>query len=140
MVGGKMKRLKNITGILTGMLTLLLLLLAIYSVAAAYHEKKDGIPFFFLGWKPVLVLSDSMEPTFHAGSILIVREQGTKEPEPGDIVMFPIETGREQAYVTHRIVSREQDGYITKGDNNNARDFGFRAREDILGTVTHILF
>jgi signal peptidase len=135
-----MKRLKNITGILTGMITLLLLLLAIYSVAAAYQEKRDGTPFFFLGWKPVLVLSDSMEPTFHTGSILIVREQETEEPEPGDIVMFPIETGREHAYVTHRIVSREQDGYITKGDNNNAPDFGIRAREDILGTVTHILF
>ncbi len=138
--GGKMKKtIKTAAGMLSGMLTILLFVIALYSLMAAVREKKDGIPFFLYRWKPVLVLSDSMEPTIHTGSVIIVRKQEGRAPETGDIVLYRRE-GEAASFVTHRISGQDSGGYITKGDHNNTPDPGRRDADDILGTVVTVLF
>lgn len=76
----------------------------------------------FMGYKPFIVLSGSMEPVFYAGDLALVREISPDELNRGDIIAF-----REgNAVVTHRImdiISEEGERrYVTKGDNNNVED------------------
>lgn len=82
----------------------------------------DKIP-SFLGYKPFIVLSGSMEPTINTGDLAISKEVDTKTLKVGDIISFKI---KENIVVTHRIVEiTTQDGetaYITKGDNNYEND------------------
>ena len=93
----------------------------------------------FFGWKPVVVLSESMEPTYTSGDILIVRER-TGAPEPDDIILFRATGFGMDTYVTHRLIGKDEGGYITKGDHNEHADPGRVQEADILGTVEYILF
>ncbi|MDD3168411.1 MAG: signal peptidase I [Eubacteriales bacterium] len=76
----------------------------------------------FMGYKPFIVLSGSMEPAFASGDLVLVREVAADSLKEGDIIAF-----REgNAVVTHRIITiTAEDGtrrYVTKGDNNNVED------------------
>jgi signal peptidase len=114
-------------------------MMALYVIVCSYGETKEGNPFFLFGWKPVVVLSDSMEPTFTSGKIILVKEKN-ESPEINDIVMFKQKKFGLNEYVTHRIVGKDESGYITKGDANNCEDFGRLQEGDIVGTVEYILF
>lgn len=81
----------------------------------------DKVP-NFMGYKPFIVLSGSMEPVFASGDLVLVKEVPSDSLKEGDIIAF-----REgNAVVTHRILTiTEEDGarrYVTKGDNNNVED------------------
>ncbi len=83
-------------------------------------KNPDSIPSFF-GWKPFIVLSDSMEPTIKTGDLIIIREN--KEVHQGDVIAFL----KNNVIVTHRIVSKvvkegQEDYFITKGDHNTKND------------------
>lgn len=87
--------------------TLLLLTLAALLVAGAVL--------------PVQVLyasSGSMEPTIREGDLYIVR--GSSDVEEGDVIAF--ESSRYEQIVTHRVVDRTPDGFVTKGDANPSTD------------------
>lgn len=76
----------------------------------------------FLGYKPFIVLTGSMEPVFAPGDLVIVKSTSAENVQEGDIISF-----REgSAVVTHRVMSIEEtDGerrFFTKGDNNNTAD------------------
>ncbi|MWG33165.1 signal peptidase I [Halomarina oriensis] len=62
------------------------------------------------------VTSGSMEPTLSPGDGYLVVEGPVSE---GDVVTFHSE---ERGYVTHRIVSETDEGFITKGDANPSTD------------------
>lgn len=80
-----------------------------------------------LGIRPYIVMSGSMEPEIHTGSVCLVN---TKVPytdiEEGDIVTF--DHGMEIP-VTHRVLRITEDGMETKGDANDTSD-GITTRED----------
>lgn len=81
----------------------------------------DEVP-GFMGYKPFIVLSGSMEPVFYPGDLVVVKEQPAESLERGDIIAF-----REgESVTTHRVQTvSAQEGqvqYITKGDNNNTED------------------
>ena len=83
--------------------------------------RPDEVP-SFMGYKPFIVLTGSMEPVFYSGDLVLCKEIDTSELKAGDIIAF-----REgKAVVTHRIqfVETTDDGiqFVTKGDNNNATD------------------
>jgi len=113
--------------------------IALYAVLSSYRERKYGTPFFLFGWKPVVVLSESMEPTYTSGDILLVRER-TASPTLQDIVLFRETNFGMNTYVTHRLIGKDEGGYITKGDHNTYADPGRVQEADILGTVEYILF
>ena len=131
--------LRAIGGWLSGALLLFLMVIALYAVLSSYRERKYGTPFFLFGWKPVVVLSESMEPTYTSGDILLVRER-TAPPALQDIVLFRETNFGMNTYVTHRLIGKDEGGYITKGDHNAYADPGRVQEEDILGTVEYILF
>ncbi len=76
----------------------------------------------FMGYKPFIVLSGSMEPVFYPGDLVIVKVTDPATLAEGDIIAF-----REgSAVITHRITRVvSEDGttrYNTKGDNNASAD------------------
>lgn len=81
------------------------------------------------------VYSDSMEPTIgvNDGYVLVPANEVT----PGDIVTF--RSPERDAYVTHRVVGRSDEGFVTRGDNNPSTDqragYAPVARDEILGAV-----
>lgn len=78
------------------------------------------VVFCFVGVRPYIVLSGSMEPTIQTGSLAFVNSKASfDEVRKGDIVAFQIDTG---ATVTHRVISVTDQGIETKGDNNDVSD------------------
>ena len=78
----------------------------------------------YLGFKPYVVRSGSMEPEIHTASVAIVNENANfYDIEVGDVVAFKLQTGE---LVTHRVIEITKiDGithFMTKGDNNDAAD------------------
>ena len=76
-----------------------------------------GLAVFFLpkiGISVDIVMSGSMEPTLKTGGIVFTDTKRT-EPSVGDIVTFRNAQGK----VSHRVVAKQKQSYITKGDANN---------------------
>jgi len=63
-----------------------------------------------------VVLSGSMEPTLGINDVILVRETGSYEV--GDIVVY--QSGK--SLIVHRIVAKDGETVITRGDANNAAD------------------
>ena len=83
------------------------------------------------------VLSDSMKPTFKAGSLILIKKPNIADYKIGDIVSFKTPT-RMSTKITHRIteIDKSQDGLIrikTKGDNNTNGDSWVLTTGNILG-------
>lgn len=75
------------------------------------------IPVFW-GYKPLVIISGSMEPKLRVGGILYYKEINKKEYQKNDIVVFK----SNKYLISHRIVEITNDGFITKGDANTNID------------------
>ena len=65
----------------------------------------------FMGYKPMIVMSNSMESAIDVGDVVIVKEVDTSTLKRGDIVAYRID----DVCITHRIAKVNSDGtYITK--------------------------
>lgn len=72
------------------------------------------------GVTPYIVMSGSMETAIHTGSVCFVNENVEyEEIEVGDIIAFEAGTG---VMVTHRVIDITDEGFETKGDNNDVSD------------------
>lgn len=118
--------MKKTISIITTALLVIVLLLAFALV---------GVRLF--GLAPYTVLSGSMEPTYHVGSLIYVTEVEPQELEVGDPLTYVIDGG---TVVTHRIIEKHVDPdnpadirFKTKGDNNNIEDGELVRAENILG-------
>lgn len=115
---------------MSNVITLTLVLLAVYSIVGVLNQKKTGELFFFFGYRPVVIMSGSMEPEIQTGAIVIT--QKTKDIKKGDIMFFESEDG---VSVIHRCIEIKDGEYITKGDNNKIKDFEPVKKEQIYGKV-----
>ena len=106
--------MKKTIEILTTSLLVLVVILAMLLV---------GVRLF--GLAPYTVLSGSMEPNFHVGSLIYVCEAEPSDLEVGDPITYTLENG---TVVTHRIVEILGDpdspsaSYMVKGDANKDID------------------
>lgn len=91
------------------------------------------IPIIY-GYKPLVVLSGSMEPTYKVGSIIYYKEVLESDLEVGDAITFSL--GNE-TFITHRIVKVNDGLYQTKGDANNTPDVMRISFRNIHGKVTN---
>ena len=77
--------------------------------------------FFLFGYRILFIMSGSMEPVLHEKSIAIARVVIDKDSVGvGEIVTY--KSPEMTHTVTHRIVERTEDGFILRGDNNEAPD------------------
>ncbi len=85
------------------------------------------------GYRPVVVLSGSMEPAFQVGSVIYYKETPFSRIEAGDPITF--RAGGGEALVTHRVVEKQEisQAFITKGDANPSEDPNPVAYENVVG-------
>ena len=78
---------------------------------------KDSQPF---GVTILRVSSNSMVPKFKKGDFIVIKKQ--EKYNVGDIITFEVIEENSKYYITHRIVEKNENGFITKGDANNKND------------------
>lgn len=79
-----------------------------------------------VGLTPYTVLSGSMEPTYHVGSVIYTKKVTPTELQVGDAITYRMSSG---VIVTHRIEQIINEGsplpsFRTKGDANEQADLG----------------
>ena len=91
-----------------------------------------------VGMDVFTVLSGSMEPAYHTGSLIYVKDVDPFEIEPGQVITFMLS---EDTVATHRVVGivpdEDEPGTIrfrTKGDANNVEDGSLVHYKNIIGT------
>ena len=91
-----------------------------------------------VGLTPYVVLSGSMEPTYHTGSLIYDKKVDPFTLKEGDVITFLVS---EDTLATHRIVGvvpdEDEPGTIrfrTKGDANDAEDGTLVHYKNVVGT------
>ena len=119
--------IRKIWNIFTSALVVLAVLLALLLVGAR-----------LVGLQVFTVLSGSMEPTYHTGSLIYVKKVDATKLSEGTVITFMLD---EDTIATHRIVGvvpDEQDPsvirYRTKGDANESEDGGLVHYKNVVGT------
>lgn len=106
------------------------------------YQNPDEVP-GIKGYKPMMVLTDSMAPTIKSGDLIIIKEIDPNELKVGDIITFFDPAGNGQTTVTHTIISIcTENGKLmfeTKGDNNNAPDRLLVESEAVIGVYMYRL-
>lgn len=80
---------------------------------------------------PYIVMSGSMEPVLHTGSLCFVDTKTEyQQVQEGDIIAFQAESG---VMVTHRAVKKTDYEIRTKGDNNDTMDIPVVTEKNFKG-------
>lgn len=90
----------------------------------------DGLLIKIYGFSVAVVSSGSMTPELQVGDVIIMKE--FESYDVGDIVTF---NSNNEYLVTHRIIERNGDNFVTKGDSNNTKDVDTVSKENIEGKV-----
>ena len=90
------------------------------------------------GIRTFTVLSGSMEPIYHVGSLIYVKKVDPAAIRPGQVITFMLD---ENTVATHRVVEVVPDDedptvirFCTKGDANDAVDGGLVHYKNVIGT------
>ena len=86
------------------------------------------------GYRPVVVLSGSMEPTYHVGSVIYYKQADFADINVGDAITF---RAGENSMVTHRVSQKSElsGTFTTKGDANLTEDPAPVPYENVIGKV-----
>ena len=121
------KSLKKIWNVISSILVALVVLLALLLVGARV-----------VGLQVFTVLSGSMEPTYHTGSLIYVKKIDPYTIKEGQPITFMLD---ENTVATHRVVGivpDEEDPTVirfrTKGDANDAEDGTLVHYKNVVGT------
>ena len=121
------KAVKRVWSVVSGILVALVLILALLRVCA----RVAGLQVF-------TVLSGSMEPTYHTGSLIYVKKVDPYAIQEGQPITFMLD---ENTVATHRVVGivpDEEDPTVirfrTKGDANEAEDARLVHYKYVMGT------
>ena len=123
-----MKRsIRKTWNIISTVLVALVVLLALLLVGARVF-----------GLQVFTVLSGSMEPTYHTGSLIYVKKVDPYTIQSGQVITFMLD---EDTIATHRVVAvvpDEEDASVirfrTKGDANESEDGGLVHYKNVIGT------
>ena len=88
-----------------------------------------------VGLMPYTVLSGSMEPAYHVGSLIYVKEIDPMSFQAGDPITYRM---GDRSVVTHRVIEVVDDPvsgrcYRTQGDANNIADGPLLQPENVIG-------
>ena len=107
-----MNKIRKINNIVS---TILLILCFIYLIITLGPR--------LLGYEVNVVLSNSMEPVYSTGELLLVKPAKADEIKVNDIISFK-GSGVSGNVITHRVIKIDQEKqvFITKGDANSSQD------------------
>ena len=121
------KTIKKVWNAITTVLVILIVILAILLVGVR-----------LAGFRVFTVLSGSMEPTYHVGSLIYVKDVDYRQLEAGDVITFMLD---ENTVATHRIIRVVPDEdepevlrFATQGDANDAPDGTLVHYKNVIGT------
>ena len=115
-----MNKLVNVIKALVNVLMTLILIVGI-----------TFIVLYVIGIEPFVVESGSMEPTIHTGSISFVNKHVKYDSiKENDVIAFTLPTGNK---ATHRVIKITDEGFETKGDNNQNSDGISTTRQNYIG-------
>ena len=121
--------IKSVLNLLYLVLTIIVIIL-IYNIIQVSILNKPYMDIF--GYSFFEVKTGSMSGTIEIGDIIIVKL--TNDVKQNDIVTFE----QEDILVTHRIIEKQGEEIITKGDANNTEDDPIKL-DDIIGKVVYTL-
>ncbi len=132
-----METVKKVVGVLLSVfLWAIILLTALFTFTTLATKDSRNVS-RIAGFTPLVVLSDSMAPTFHSGDLIIIKACDPSKLAEGDIITFHTIIDNVYALNTHRIYSiDDSEGYriyTTKGDNNAITDRRMISDGDIVG-------
>ena len=111
----------------------IIILLIAGTIMIKANTHPDKVPDVF-GYKPMIVLSGSMETSIHTGDLVFVKMVDTTTLKENDVIAFRNE---ENTVTTHRIVEIVYENgkqyFRTKGDANNVEDMNLVEMEDVEG-------
>ncbi|MCI8548668.1 MAG: signal peptidase I [Bacilli bacterium] len=131
----KKKWYNDISNWLAILITIILVPVLIINCSIIFqaNTNEDKIPSVF-GYKPFIVLSDSMESAIRKGDLIFVKNIEPRKLVKDDVIAFRDSEG---TVTTHRIIDIvENDGekyFVTKGDNNNSQDQNLVEYKDVEG-------
>ncbi len=116
------KKVKRIWNIASTVIVILVVIIAVLLV---------GLRVF--GLQTYTVLSGSMEPTYHTGALLYVKEVEPEEVEVGDPITFVL--NEDLVVATHRVIDIDEENqhFYTQGDANEAPDGAPVHFENLIG-------
>ena len=121
---------KTLKKVWDGVTTILVICIAVLAVLLAGPR--------LMGMQVLTVLSGSMEPVYHVGSLIYVKEVDPFTLKEGDVITYMLS---EDTLSTHRIVGvvpDEEDTSVirfrTKGDANDAEDATLVHYKNVVGT------
>ncbi len=93
------------------------------------------------GYSLFSVQSNSMEPVFYTGDLLVVKEYEGQDLKEGDIISFRTIENSQFIINTHRIIEVHDVGgiatYSTRGDNTPAKDKSDVVKSEIVGVYAY---
>lgn len=89
-----------------------------------------------LGYHPVVVLSGSMEPAYHVGSVIYYKAAAFEQIQVGDPITF--QNSDDGVMVTHRVAEKHESerSFETEGDANGSRDPGTVPYTNVVGKAS----
>lgn len=127
----KSKKKIKISDIIIDIILALSLVVLGFAIVISFKFKENPEDAYLMGYKPVYILTGSMEPTLREKGICIVKQATYDNVDIGDIIMYTID----DKTITHRIVEKTNEGIRTKGDNNDVNDAYLLQDENIKAKV-----
>ena len=130
-----MQKVKKIGRIFSTILTVLLVVILVFNLITIILRHVQKNPYATVGGiTTAVVVSGSMEPEISINDLAVIVKQ--KEYVLNDVITYVSQGG---SLITHRIVNSTEEGFVTKGDFNNAEDIDPVAPEQVVGKVVWVI-
>ena len=116
----------KILEVLSSIFAVIVIIASLFTLVFRVIFRVEVVKFF--GYSGLVILTGSMEPTYHPGDVIFIHEQ--KDYNEGDVITFH----QRGIIVTHRIKEKSGETFTTQGDANNSSDEPI-ALSDIEGKV-----
>ena len=123
-----MKKKKKIDFVMIILVIVLLILLFFLAELKLFGKRYIN----FFGYTVFQVVTGSMDPIIKIDDIVIVKL--TSDVKEDDIITYKSDDN----FITHRIIKKNDDEIITKGDANNTEDAPI-LQDDVVGKVVYII-
>ena len=119
------------------LLNIILAALVLFLAVPLLTKAATGYATFF-GYKPIYILTDSMEPDIPAGSWVVCVPACGEEIAVGDVAAYRKENGTKlQPIIIHRVVGITESGFIFQGDNNELPDSRIVREDQVMYRIIY---
>lgn len=135
--------MKKIINISTNTILSLLIIFFIYIIIGSLIANSKNELFKVFGYSLATTPTSSMKgnnpDNFDEGDIIIITNYDYNKLIIGDIIVF--KDNQNKKLIIHRIIDKNDLGFITQGDNNTQNDLGYVNYENYQGKyLTHYKF